>query len=120
VRETIERFEGKLRLWGQQVALSTLPVPLATRELLVAAEPRTLREEIGRTISRSWQALVTAGRAFVLVVVAILPWILPLLFFGWLALRLGRRLERGMARRAEARREDPPTGSYHRRLRPNR
>lgn len=104
VRETIERFEGKLRLWDQQVALSTLTVELTTRVRFAATEPKTLGEQIRQTISSSWQALVNAGLAIVLVVVAMLPWILPILLLGWLALRLVRRIERGMARRAEQRR----------------
>lgn len=105
VRETIERYEGKLRLWDGQVAMSTLSLQLITRDIYSAGKPRTLGEQISQTLSRSWQGLLMAGRGLLLVGVALLPWAIPLLLLGWLSVRLLRRLGRRLAARAKERQE---------------
>ena len=102
VRETIERFEGKLRLWSKQVAFSTVTLQLSTRDLY-ASEPTTLGEQIGRTLHNSWSALVEMGRGLLLVVVALLPWAIPLALLGWLFVRFLRRLAARSRARAATR-----------------
>lgn len=103
VRETIERFEGKLRLWESQVAYSTLTVELTTHAVFAAAEPRGLGEAIGATLSNSWRALLSVGRGILLLAVAFLPWLLPLLLVVWLTIRGVQWLERRLAAGAKAR-----------------
>lgn len=105
VREQIERFEGKLRLWDKQVAYSTLTLELITRDIYAAGKPRTMGEQISQTFSRSWEALQKAGRGLLLVLVALVPWMIPLLLLGWLGLRLVRWMGRRMAAKTRARQQ---------------
>jgi len=104
VRETIERFEGKLRLWESQVAYSTLTVELTTHAVFAAVEPQGLGEAIAATLSNSWQAMLSVGRGILLLAVAFLPWLLPLLFVVWLVIRGVHWLERRLAAGAKMRR----------------
>jgi len=94
VRETIERFEGKLRLWEKQVAFSTLTVSLATHATYVATEAPGLGPQIRETLATSWHALVTFGRAIVIGVVAILPWLVPVFVVVFVLRLLVRRRRR--------------------------
>ena len=97
VRETIERHEGKLRLWANQVALSTLTIELVERSNYVAATT-TLSGRIGATFDSSWNALLSVGEAFVHLVVALSPWVLPFALLAWLCLRFSRRVNQRRAR----------------------
>ena len=94
LRETIERFEGKLRLWEQQVAMSTLTVRLTTRATFRPAEALGLGEEAQRTLATSWQAMVDLGRALLLVLIAIVPWAIPLVLVILMLRLLLRRARR--------------------------
>ena len=102
VRETIERFEGRIRLWDGQVAFSTLTVTLSTRELYVAVAPRTLGSQIVHTFGDSWHALAAFGRGLLLVVVAVLPWLVPFALFVWAFVCLVRRAGRRVVAKPEA------------------
>jgi len=104
VREKIERFEGKLRLYDKQVALSTLKLRLTTRQVYSAGKPQSLGEQLSRTLGRSWQALVGFGRGLLVVLVALLPWLPLLLLLGWAGWRLLRWMGRKLA--------SPPRAAY--------
>jgi Domain of unknown function (DUF4349) len=100
VRETIERHEGKLRLWSSQVALSTLTielVELVERSSHVAESPG-LAARIGQTFDSSWGAMLSVGEAFVHLLVALSPWVPPFALFAWLCLCFSRAVNRRRAR----------------------
>ena len=82
VREQIEGFEGKLRLWDNQVALSTVRLSLLTKRVYTATAPPTFSERVGDTLGASWSALGTFGRGLVLLLTAMLPWLLPFALVG--------------------------------------
>lgn len=98
VREEIERHEGRIRLWDQQVGLSTVELTLVTHQTYVAATPPTLGERLHAALSGSFGALVGVGKALVVFLAALLPWLLPLalLVFG------GRAVARRLLRRRVA------------------
>jgi hypothetical protein len=84
IREEIERHEGRIRLWDQQVALSTVRLQLVTKQTYAAAAPVSFGERMGDTLGGSFAALVGFGKGVVLFLTALLPWFLPLalLAFG--------------------------------------
>jgi hypothetical protein len=86
VREQIELFEGKLRLYDSQVELSTLVVHLQMREKYVTSTP-TLGEDARETLGDSWRALRSFVRGLALVVVALVPWSPLIALPVWLLLR---------------------------------
>jgi hypothetical protein len=96
VRETLERLEGKLKLYDSQVAMSTLTLRLVTLQTYQAGKPRGLGEQLSDTLGSSWQALVTFGRGLLLLIVALLPWLPVIIGGGWLGWRLLRSLNRRM------------------------
>lgn len=57
VRETIERFEGNLRLWSNQVAFSTIRMQLTTRDRYTAMEHASLGGEIAEAFNGSVRLL---------------------------------------------------------------
>lgn len=99
VREQIERFEGQLQRYDDQVTMSTVKLRLATRQTYAAGTEPTVGERVKVTLGGSWQVMVGAGYALLLVVVALLPWLVPLGFAGWLVRSAVRRRR---ARRALA------------------
>ena len=102
VREEIERFEGKMRLWDGQVALSTVKLQLFTEQLYAAAAPPSLSQRLGDTLGESWKVMVGLGRGILLLAAALLPWLLPLSLLVWALLRLQKRIERRYRERAVA------------------
>jgi hypothetical protein len=102
VREEIERFEGKLRLFDNLVDLSTLTVQLSIQERYEPPRPPTFGEDARQILRDSWQALRSFGRGLLLAAIALLPWIIPAALIVWLFLRLTRawRAKRA-ARKAE-------------------
>jgi hypothetical protein len=97
VREQIEIFEGKLRLYDNQVELSTLAVQLVIREKYVATAPPTLGADARETLGDSWDALRRFARAVVLMLVALLPWSPVIALPIWLLVRWRRRRRRAKA-----------------------
>lgn len=96
VRGEIEQLEGQMRVWNDQVSLSTLTISLATKrpEIAAAAEPG-----FNRRVSMAWNesigSLRAAGVGLSLAFVALLPWLpllVPALFFGIRFLRRRIRL----------------------------
>ncbi len=102
VREEIERFEGKLRLFDNLVDLSTLTVHLSIQERYEPPRPPSFGEDARQILRDSWQALRSFGRGLLLALIALLPWIIPSALIIWLFLRLTRRWRaRRAARKAE-------------------
>jgi hypothetical protein len=96
VRGEIEQLEGQMRVWNDQVSLSTLTISLATQrpEIAAAAEPG-----FNRRVSMAWHAsldaLGNAAQGLSIALIALLPWLpllLPALYFGIRALRRRIRL----------------------------
>jgi hypothetical protein len=81
VRETIERYEGKLKMWDGQVALATVKLRLVTRQVYAVTAPKppkTLGEKVSTTFAGSVKTLEAFGQGTLLVLVAVAPWLLPL------------------------------------------
>ncbi len=94
VRGDIEQHEGRIRMWDDQVALSTLTLSLSTRQPEIAAPkppaPPTFGDNVEGAFDRSVAALGDAGESLAMAGVSLLPW-LPLIVPGLL---LGRRFVR--------------------------
>jgi len=95
VRGEIEGFEGRLRQWNDQIALSTLTVGLATRAPELAAPSTSFGQRISEGLTASVEALRDFGSGLAIVLVALLPWLL----FAIPGFFLGRRAWRRYARR---------------------
>jgi hypothetical protein len=93
VREQIEQFEGKLRLFDHQVELSTLTVQLSIRQEFQAGQPRGLGGELSETFVTSISALRSMAVGLLNMVVALVPWapVAALVWFGIARLRRRRR-----------------------------
>jgi hypothetical protein len=88
VRGEIEQYQGQMRLWDNQVSLSTLTISLSTRAPALAAPSAPgLGHDARGMFDRSLGALGHAGRALLLALIALLPW-MPLIVPGFL---IGRR-----------------------------
>ena len=94
---------GSLRVWNDQVSLSTLTVTLSTRQPEIAAAPVT-DPSFGQRVSIAWHdsigALGAAAEGLSIALIALLPWLpllAPLVYFG---IRFIRR--RGLLPRAVA------------------
>ncbi len=106
VRGQVEGFEGKIRLWDNQVNLSTVKLRLVTRQVYAASEPKTLGGELGETLGSSLEALQGFGLGLLFFAVALVPWLIPmgLLFYAL------RAMFRWMKRRRADRRATPMGG----------
>jgi Domain of unknown function (DUF4349) len=90
VRTRIDQARGRLQLWDNQVAYSTIQVTLQDRRGYVPPIVPDFGTSIGRTFQASVEALFAFFRAIVLVVVALVPWLIVLTFVGvpmWLLIR---------------------------------
>ncbi len=100
VRGEIESYEGKLRLWDQQVAMSTVKLRLVSERVHAATTPPTLGDELGSTLKSSFATLERAGVALLVLLVALAPWLLPLLLLSIALRTVARRVLRRRARGA--------------------
>ncbi len=86
VREGIERLEGQVRLFDDQVELATLMVQLAVKQVYVAAYTPTFGQDARETLGDSAGMLGRGLRQCALLAVALVPWsplfAPPLLFFA--------------------------------------
>lgn len=91
VRGEIESYEGTMRQWNDQIAMSTLTLTLSTRapEIAAAAAP-SLGERISSGFGESIESLRGFGSWLAVSLIAFLPW-LVLLIPGFV---IGRRLMR--------------------------
>jgi uncharacterized protein DUF4349 len=101
VRGEIEGYEGQIRQWNDQVAMSTLTLGLSTRAPVIAAnvEPDpTLGQRISHAFSSSVEALRNTGAAIAVSFIAFLPWLLFLIPGAVIGRRLYRRHQRRLPR----------------------
>lgn len=94
VRGQIEGFEGKIRLWDNQVSLSTVKLRLVTRQVYAVTQPPTVTDRMDSALSGSIAALKGAGLGVLLLLVALLPWLLPLAAVGWVVRALVKRFRK--------------------------
>lgn len=94
VRGQIEGFEGKLRLWDSQVSLSTVQLRLASKQVYAVHAPPTLGEKLNDTLGGSFGALKGFGLGILVVLVALIPWLIPLALAGWALRALVRSVRR--------------------------
>jgi hypothetical protein len=93
VRGEIEQMQGRIRYLSNVSALSTVTITATEIKNYTPPVAPTFATEIGRTFSASVINLTRFGRAIVLMIVAITPWlplvVLVVLAFVWL-MRRGR------------------------------
>lgn len=99
VRGEIESYEGKLRQWNDQIAMSTLTLGLATEGPAIAAAPAPgLGDRITDGFAASIDALQELGTAVVVSLVAVLPWLVLVIPGALLGRRAWRRYARALPR----------------------
>ena len=92
IRGEIEQYEGRIRLWDDQVALGTLTVQLWTRQPEIAGPAAPgFGDKVSSAFDDSIAALGDAGEAIAIGTIAFLPWLTILLPGGLLARRWWRR-----------------------------
>jgi hypothetical protein len=93
VREEIEGYQGHLRQWNDQIAMSTLTLSISTRrpEIAAATSP-SFGERARRTWDSSIDALEDGGEWLVIHAFASLPWLLVIIPCGLVLRRLARRI----------------------------
>ena len=94
VRGEIEAAEGQMRVLSDQVGLATLTLQVSVRAHYDSAVAVAYRTKIGSAFTGSIEAMVDVAQGLGIIAVALLPWLLVLGFFGWVALRLGRAVWR--------------------------
>jgi hypothetical protein len=91
VRGEIESFEGRIRQWNDQIAMSTLTLSLSTKAPAIAATPEPgLGQKISNGFHDSIAALQSFGSWLAITGTALLPWMI-LIVPGFV---LGRRFYR--------------------------
>lgn len=94
VRGDIERAEGRLKYLGAMAAMSTVNLTAREDASYVPPTAPTFTTRIDNTFANSFSALTEFGKGFVLLVVALAPW-LPFILVGLFGLRwVVRRLIR--------------------------
>lgn len=92
-REEIERIEGRLRLLGDQIALSTVTLSASTRVEYETPKPPTLATSIHETWNRSLGSFQNVCKQLLLGFVGITPW-LPVMVVAVGGYRLSKWLKR--------------------------
>ena len=90
VREEVERIEGRLRFLRNQTDLSTITVTIQEVKNFQPDGPPTIKTQVARTFDGSIEAMKNVGIGLLLFVVAILPWVLPIVFVAYLIVRRQR------------------------------
>jgi Domain of unknown function (DUF4349) len=106
VRGDVERAQGRRQLLQNLSDFATLTVFLHERSSYIPEESASFGTILGRTLRGSATALLSFGQGLVVVIVALVPWLLPLAVVG---LPVGIWLRRRWARRTAAVRVDPGT-----------
>jgi hypothetical protein len=105
VRGEVEGYQGHLRQWNDQIAMSTLTLSIATKRPEIVAAP-TVAPSLGNRTSHAFSASISAlrdaGSWLVVNGVAALPWLVLCAPLALIARRLARRfasrLPRAIAR----------------------
>jgi hypothetical protein len=92
VREEVERQEGRLRLLENLSSLTTVSIVFHEREGYIPPEAPSFGTQIARTFFHSFESLVDFGKAIVIAVVAISPWLPVLFVVGLILLLIVRRV----------------------------
>ena len=92
VREEAEQIEGRLRFLENQTDLSTLTVTIQEVKNFQPEGPPNVTTQVSRSFSSSIDAMKQLGIGLLLVVVAILPWALPILIVLWIVVQRRRKL----------------------------
>ena len=79
MRGEIEGYEGRLRQWDNQVAMSTLTLSLVTKRPEIASEPTTFGDRSSSAFHGSVGALRDFGALLFFGFIALLPWLTILL-----------------------------------------
>jgi len=90
VRGEIEGYDGRLRQWDSQVAMSTLTLSLVTKRPEIATAPTSFGDQSSATFHDSIAALHELGAFVVFALIAVLPWLVVLVPAALLARRLIR------------------------------
>jgi hypothetical protein len=99
VRGEIESYEGRMRQWNDQIAMSTLTLSVSTKGPAIAAVPEPgLRSQIASGFHGSIDALQTFATWLAVTATSLLPWMI-LLVPGFI---FGRRAYRRYARQLPA------------------
>lgn len=100
VRGNIEVMEGRLRMWKNLTALTTVSLTFIEDAKYTPPQEPAFTTTIGKTFDSSVSAMAEFGKGVVLVAVAVAPW-LPVLFVVaipvWWTVRRSRRRSRGSA-----------------------
>lgn len=87
VRDEIERIEGRLRFLTNQTDLSTVTITVREVKNFVPEGPPTLATTLSRSLTGSLDTMRSLGVALLVVLVALLPWALPIGLLAWLVVR---------------------------------
>jgi hypothetical protein len=102
VRGEIESYEGRVRQWDDQIAMSTLTLGISTRAPAIAAMPEPgLGQRISSGFHASLSAIEDFGTWLAVTAVALLPWMIilgPGLIFARRAYRRRKQLPAAIAR----------------------
>lgn len=105
VRGEIESYEGRMRQWNDQIAMSTLTLSISTKAPAIAAVPdRGLGDRIASGFHDSIDALQGFGAWLAITATSLLPWMI-LIVPGFI---FGRRAYRRYAKQLPAARVVPP------------
>ncbi|HEY1548117.1 MAG TPA: DUF4349 domain-containing protein [Kofleriaceae bacterium] len=97
VRGEIESFQGHLKLWNDQISLSTLTLELSTKRAeLPPREPPTLGSQTKGAFHDSVAALREFGEWCLINGVGLLPWLVLIIPGFFISRRLWRRMMRGL------------------------
>jgi hypothetical protein len=94
VRGEIEQQKGQLQRWDKETEYATVTVKIDERKGYVPTTTPTFGTSISRAFLGSFDALVSLGKAIVIVVVALTPWLPVLALIGvgiWLGVRRQKR-----------------------------
>jgi Domain of unknown function (DUF4349) len=111
VRGEVEQMQGRRRFLTDRSELSTVTIEAVEWKDFKPPVAATFPTQIGRTFFRSSDALFSVCRSFVLVVIALVPW-LPLVAVGLLLARwVFHRGDRGIRSRGLSSAPSPPLAS---------
>jgi hypothetical protein len=111
VRGQINVRKGQLQRWDNLVEYATLTLTIRDRKDYVPPTSPDFGTTLGRTFQASLEALVWAGKGFVLVVVALAPWLAVLAVLAlavWLPIRFFTKTQYKPVRQAAAKPQPPP------------
>lgn len=99
VREEVERYQGRLRVLKDQTTLSTITLRIDELRGYLPEESPGFRTRVARAWSGSLESLASFGQNLVIVVVAMAPWLvllmflllIPVLWIRWMLRRRRRR-----------------------------